>query len=62
MISEADVGNVVIEDEPSCQYSVVFCYHVTDGSRGTLQQMASDLEAHMKQRCVIPPCERNGTH
>ena len=27
-----------VEVEPSCQYSITFCYHATDGSRGEVWQ------------------------
>ena len=36
--SEVDVGGMVVKVEHSHQYSVTFCYHVTDGSRGALWQ------------------------
>ena len=32
--SEADVDIIVAEAEPSYQYSITFCCHETDGSRG----------------------------
>ena len=32
--SEVDVGGVAVKVEPSNQYSIAFCCHVTDGSRG----------------------------
>ena len=35
-MSEADVGGVAVEVEPSCQYSIMFCCHVTDGIRGAV--------------------------
>jgi len=31
--SEADVGSMAVEVEPSYQYSVAFCCHMADGSR-----------------------------
>jgi len=34
MRSEVDVGGMVVEDEPFHQYSVTFCCHETDDSRG----------------------------
>jgi len=34
MTPEADVGGMAIEAEPSHQYSVSFCCHMADGSRG----------------------------
>ena len=33
-VSEADVGGMAVEAEPSCQYFFTFCCCVTDGSRG----------------------------
>ena len=51
--SEADVGVMIVEVEPSHQYSLIFCCCATDGSRGQSDKMASDMEVHMKQRCVI---------
>ena len=35
-MSEMDVGGMAVEAEPSRPYSVTFCCHVTDGSRGTV--------------------------
>jgi len=32
--SEADIGCMTVEDEVSHQYSVTFCCHATDISRG----------------------------
>jgi len=34
--SEVDVGDIAVEVEPSCQYSVKFCCRVTDDSRGAV--------------------------
>jgi len=34
--SELDAGGMAVEIEPFCQYSITFCCHVTDGSRGTV--------------------------
>lgn len=33
-VSEADVGSMAVEVESSHQYSVIFCSHAKDGSRG----------------------------
>ena len=33
MMSEADVGGMAVESEPFHQYPIIFCCHVTDGSR-----------------------------
>jgi len=38
MMSEADVGGMAVEAELSHQYSITFCCHVTDGSRGEVWQ------------------------
>jgi len=35
-VSEVNVGGMAVEAEPSHQYSITFCCHVTDGSRGTV--------------------------
>ena len=40
------------ETEPSQQHSITCCCCVTDGSKGQSDKMASDMELHMKQRCV----------
>jgi len=37
-MSKADVGGTTAEVEPLHQYSVTFCYRVTDGSRGAVWQ------------------------
>ena len=34
MTSESDAGGMAVEVEPFHQYSIIFCCHVTDGSRG----------------------------
>ena len=59
MTSEANVGGMAVEVEPSHQYPITCCCRVTDGSRG-----ASDMEVYMKQKCVIEllHTERIGTH
>lgn len=36
LTSEADVGAMAVETEPSRQYSIACFYHVTDGSRAAL--------------------------
>ena len=36
MVSEADIGGMAVEDEPSHQYSITCCCHVTDGSTGAV--------------------------
>ena len=38
--------------EPSHQYSVTFCYHVTEGSRDESDTKVSHMEVCMKQRCI----------
>ena len=49
--SDVHVGSMAVETEPSHQYSIIFCCHVADGSRGQSDKMASDMEECMKQRC-----------
>ena len=34
----ADVGVMAVEVEPSCQCSITFCCHATNGSRGGILQ------------------------
>ena len=52
-MSEADVGGMAVQAEPSHQYPIPFCCCVTDGSRGALwQNGAWHMEVQMKQRCV----------
>ena len=48
LTSEADGGGVAAEVESSCQHSIPFCCHVTDGSRRAPDRMASDMEVHVK--------------
>jgi len=38
MNSEVDVGDMVVEVEPSLQYFVIYCCHATDGSRVVVWQ------------------------
>ena len=38
MKPDADVGGMVEKVEPSYQYSITFCCHVTDGNRGAVWQ------------------------
>jgi len=52
-MSETNVGGMAVEVEPSHQYPIMFCCHVTDGSRGTVWQDGSDMEVQMKQRCEL---------
>lgn len=35
-MSEAGIGCLTVEIEPSHQYSIACCYHVTGGSRGAV--------------------------
>ena len=64
MMSEEDVGGIAAEDEPSHQYSITFCCHETDGSRGGVWQNGvwhgSVYEAKLCH--WIPPCGKNGTY
>ena len=62
--SEADVGALAVEAEPSHQYSVRFCCYVTDGSRRAIWQNGvwpgNVYEAKVWN--WIPLCRKNGTH
>ena len=62
--SEADVGGMAVEVEPSHQYSITFCCCVTDGSRGAVWQNGVwHGSAYEAKVCHwIPPCRKNGTH
>ena len=35
-VSKVSAGGTAAEDEPSHQYYITFCGHVTDGSRGAV--------------------------
>lgn len=49
---EANGGGMAVEVEPSCQCPLTFHGCVTDGSRGAVWEMMSDVQVHMKQRYV----------
>ena len=36
MTSDVDVGGMAVEAGPSHQYSITFCCHMSDGSRGAV--------------------------
>ena len=48
-MSEADVGGMAVEAEPSHQYSIIFCCRMTDGQS---DKMESDVEVHMNHRII----------
>ena len=48
MTSEADVGGMAVEVEPSHQYSITFCCHVVVAA-----EVESEMEEPVKQRSVI---------
>ena len=62
--SEADVGGMAVEVEPSCLYSITCCCCVTDGSSGTAWQ--NDVlhgSADEATACHwICPLGKRGTH
>ena len=64
VMSEMDISGMVIEVEPSHQYSSTCCCHVTDGSRGAIWQ--NDVwhgRIRESKAChSIPSCRKNGTH
>ena len=64
MTSEADVGCMTVEAEPSCQYSVTFCCCVTDVSWGAVWQNhiwhGSEYEAKVCH--LISSHRKNCTH
>ena len=63
-VSEADVGGMAEEVEPTHQYPNVFSCHVTDGSREAVWQNSiwhgSADEAKLWNQ--ILPCGKKGTH
>ena len=62
--SELDVGGMAVEVEPSQIYSITFCCHVTDGSRGAFWQNGVWHGSEDKEKVChwIPLCRKNGTH
>ena len=54
-MSEADVGDMAVEAEPSRQYSVKFCCRATDDGRGAVRH-GSAYEAKVCN--WIPPCRK----
>jgi len=52
MTSEADVDVLAVETEPFHQYSVTLCGSATMAAERQSDQMVSDMEVGMKQRCV----------
>ena len=50
--SNADVGGMAVEVEPSCQYSITLCCCVTDGSRGAVWRYDVWQKVNMMQRSV----------
>ena len=54
---------MTVEAEPSCQYSVTFCCHMTDGRRGRVWQNGVWHESVYEAMLFhwIPPCIRNCT-
>jgi len=64
MTSEADVGGMAVEVEPSHQYSIAFCCQMRDVSRGAVWQNGVWHGSADRPRVChwIPPCGKNGTH
>lgn len=52
MTSEANVGDMAVQTETSCQYSVTFNYHTTDGSSGKAYQNCIWHESPFEKRHV----------
>ena len=61
-IVEKDVGCMAVEPERSHQYSITFCCHVTQRSRGAVWNNGIGMEMHTKACNWISPCGKNGTH
>jgi len=53
MASEVDVGGMAVEVESSHQYSINVLLLCQTAAEGQSDEMVSDMEVHMKQRCVI---------
>jgi len=64
MTSEADVGGTAREAEPSHQYSIPCCCHVTDGSRGAVWHNGVWHGSVYEGKVChwIPPYGKNCTH
>ena len=62
--SEADVGGMAVEVETSHQYSITFCCHVTDSSRGAVWQDGVWCGSAKEEKVChwTPPCGNGGTH
>ena len=61
--SEADVSGMA-EVEPALQYSIIFCCHVTDSSRGAVWQNGI-WHGNVREEKMwnwIPLCRKNSTH
>ena len=59
-ISEENVGGTAAEAECSHQYSITFCCHMTDGSRGAVWHGSAE-EARVCN-WILPRGKKNGTH
>ena len=62
--SEVDVGDMAVEFEPSHQYPITFCCHVTDSSGRAVQYngLWYGSKYGVKVYLWIPPCENNGNY
>jgi len=59
MASEADVGDMAVEVEPSHQYSVLYFFAVWQmAAEGQSDKTASNMEVCMKQRCEFLHVEK----
>lgn len=63
MMSEI-VHGMAAEAEPSCQYSISFCWNATDPAGGQSVRMVPDMGVWMKERSVTEFLfvEKDGTH
>jgi len=48
LMSDADVGRMAVEVEPSHQHFIMFCFHMAEGQ---IDRMSFYMVEHMKQRC-----------
>ena len=60
-MSEADIGGMAVELEPSCQNRITSHCHVAEGQS---DRGKSDMEVCMRQRCGTEflHVAKNGTH
>ena len=62
-VSEVDNSGMAVEVEPSRQYPIICCYHMTDGSwRGSLTKWCLTWKCLWNKRVSLNSCMRNKLH